>query len=236
MTTAPLRLVLMRPRNPENVGAIARAMKNFGVADWALVSPQFGNFKDAKKMAVHAEDLLERVRIVDCLDEAVRDCVWVLGTSSRRVRGKRRFSAREAAKEIVQRSAHGPVALVFGDERSGLSNEEVDRCHDLSAVAADEAQPSLNLAQAAVLYCYEVHEALREASPPLAAPDAGLATDAELRGVQEALRRTLEAGGFLQADGARAVRELLTPLVRSKLRSKEARLWRAALEAVGKRL
>lgn len=231
----PLRLVLLRPQNPDNVGAVARAMKNFGAADWALVHPAFGDLSLAGRLAVHATDLLERARVVDSLDEAVRGCVWVVGTSSRHVRGKRRLSPREVAREAVERGASGPVALVFGDERSGLSNEDVDRCHDLSAVAADEEQPSLNLAQAALLYCYEVHQALRERSPPPPAPEAALAADEEVRGVEAALARVLGGAGFLQQNEARAMRELMTPLRRSRLLRREAQLWRAALEATAKK-
>ncbi|MBX5482949.1 MAG: rRNA methyltransferase [Myxococcaceae bacterium] len=236
MTTTPVRLVLLRPRNPDNVGAVARAMKNFGLTDWVLVSPGFDSIEPARRLAVHAGDLIDSVRRADTLTEAVQDCVWVVGTSSRRVRGKRRLSAREAAKEIAERSMEGTVALVFGDERSGLTNEDVDRCHDLSAIAAEDAQPSLNLAQAAMLYCYELHQARRALAPPPPAPDAPLATDAELHGVEDALGRLLQAGGFLRADAARAVRELFAPLRRSRLRRKEAAMWRAALESVAKRL
>src|SRR5262245_50349824 len=93
----PLRLVLMRPQNPDNVGAIARTMKNFGVREWVFVAPEFGDLNAAKRMAVHAEELLGQARIVGTLDEAVHDCVWVVGTSSRHVRGKRRLGPRETA-------------------------------------------------------------------------------------------------------------------------------------------
>lgn len=236
MEEVPLRLVLVHPQNPDNVGAVARVMKNFGLADWVLVSPEFGEDLDpARRLAVHAGELLERARIVATLDEAVADCVWVVGTSSRHVRGKRRLGPRQTAQEVVERGAHGKVALVFGGERSGLSNQEVDRCHDLSSVAAEEAQPSLNLAQAALLYCYEVHEAARALHPPPPPPEAIAATDEELSGVACALRATLEEAGFLQSDEERAIRELMTPLRRSRLLRREARLWRAALESMRKR-
>lgn len=231
----PLRLVLLRPRNPDNVGAVARAMKNFGLSDWALVSPGFPELDAAKKLAVHASDVLDRARIVERLDDAISDCVWVVGTSSRTVRGKRRLSPKETAQEVVERAASGPVALVFGDERSGMSNEDVDRCHDLSAVAAEDAQPSLNLAQAALLYSYEVHQAFRERAPRKPAPEAVLASDQQVSGVEQALEKVLSSAGFLRVDEARALRELMAPLRRSRLQQKEAALWRAALETVAKR-
>ena len=103
--------------------------------------------------------MLEGVRVVDTLEEAVADCVWVVGTSSRRVEGKRRLSPRQVAPEAVERAAGGPVAIVFGDERSGMTNEEVWRCHDLSSVPTAPEQPSINLAQAVLLYAYELRVA-----------------------------------------------------------------------------
>lgn len=231
----PLRLVLLRPQNPDNVGAVARAMKNFGVSDWALVAPGFADLDAARKLAVHAGDVLDRARVVERLDDAISDCVWVVGTSSRTVRGKRRLSPRETAAELVARAGSGPVALVFGDERSGMSNEDVDRCHDLSAIAAEDAQPSLNLAQAALLYCYEVHQAIRERTPPPPPPAAQLASDQALKGVEAALEKVLSDAGFLRLNEARALRELMAPLRRSRLQKKEAELWRAALESAAKR-
>ncbi len=230
----PLRLVLMRPRVPENVGAAARAMKNFGISDWAWVSPAFDDLEPARRLAVHAEDLLGRARRCQSLDEAIADCVWVVGTSSRHVRGKRRLGPREAATELVERASEGPIALVFGDERSGLTNEEVDRCHDLSSVAAALEQPSLNLAQAVLLYVHEIYEARRASSPPPPRPAPATATDAEVLGLEDALRRALRSGGFLQAEERHAIRELMSPLRRSRLTRRETGLWRAALESIAR--
>lgn len=232
----PLRVVLVRPGNAENVGAVARAMRNFGLEDWVLVAPEVEDLGPARRTAVHAGELLDRVRLCETLREAVADCVWTVGTSSRHVRGKRRLGPREAGLELAQRGhALGEqVALVFGGERSGLSNEDVDLCHDLSSVAADEAQPSLNLAQAALLYLYEVHQAQRALGPPPPAPVSPGATHAELEGVEGALRRALSGSGFLRADAERALRELSAPLRRSRLLRREAAMWRAALESLGK--
>lgn len=236
MRQVPLRIVLLRPHHPDNVGAVARAMKNFAVRDWALVSPGFDDLRAAHKLAVHATEVVDEARVVQSLDEVISDCVWVVGTSSRAVRGKRRLSPRAAARELVERSTSGPVAIVFGDERSGMTNEDVDRCHALSSVPAEDEQPSLNLAQAVLLYCYEVHQALLEREPPPPAKEALLASDVEVRGLEEALERTLRDGGFLVDEGRHAVRDLMAPMGRSRLSRHEARLWRAALEALDKRL
>ncbi|MBZ4417215.1 RNA methyltransferase [Myxococcus sp. RHSTA-1-4] len=234
----PVRFVLMRPRNAENLGAAARALKNCGLSDWVWVTPEVEDLGPARRLAVHAEDVLDAARRASTLEEAVADCVWVVGTSSRKVEGKRRLSPRAVGEELVARAPQGPVALVFGDERSGLTNAEVERCHDLSAVPTAPEQPSINLAQAVLLYAYEVRVATLAASAPPPGPLPAAATDAELAQVESALDTMLGAGGFLvdEQPGRTALRDLFAPLRRSRLTRKEARLWLAALHTVRKKL
>lgn len=230
----PIRIVLLRPRNPENLGAVARALKNFGLSDWAVVSLGTHDFAAARRVAVHAEELLDRPRVCATLDEAVGDCAWVVGTSSRRVPGRPRLAPAEVAREALAR-APGRTAIVFGDERSGLTNAEVLRCHDLSAVPTDAAQPSLNLAQAVLVYCYALGEAARSAGPRPPPPRAAPAEDADLRALEEALRHTLRAGRFLVGPERGAVRALADTLRRARLTRREARLWQAALRSLLRR-
>lgn len=234
MTSAglPVRLVLLRPRNPENLGAVARAMKNFGLDDWAIAELGTHDFATARRVAVHAEELLDRPRVVRTLDDAVADCAWVVGTSSRRVRGKRRLAPDEVAREARARAAGGRTAIVFGDERSGLTNEEVLRCDDLSAIPVGTAQPSMNLAQAVVVYAYELRRAFMAADRP--GPSAMGATDADLLALEDALREALREGGFLVGPERHAVRDLVATLRRGRLSRREARLWNAALRSLGR--
>jgi len=228
----PLRLVLLRPRNPENLGAVARAMKNFGLADWAICELGTHDFPAARRVAVHAEELLDRPRLCRTFDEAVADCSFVVGTSSRKIRGQRRLLPAEVARAALARP--GTTALVFGDERSGLSNAEIDRCDALSSIPAAPDQPSLNLAQAVAIYAWEARAALlgTAARPP--APRAAAATDAELLRLEELLRRALREGGFLAGPERHAVRDLAATLRRAALTRREARLWTAALAKLGK--
>jgi tRNA/rRNA methyltransferase len=230
-----VRLVLLRPRNPENLGAIARTMKNLGLDDWAIAALGTHDFAAARRVAVHAEDLLDAPRVVRTLDEAVADCAWVVGTSSRRVRGKRRLSPQEVAREALARAGEGRTAIVFGDERGGLTRAEIERCHDLSAIPTEAAQPSMNLAQAVVVYAWELRRAALDASPAPRRPRAAAATDAELSRVEEALRAALRGGGFLAGPERHAVRDLLAVLRRARLTRREARLWLAALRTLGRR-
>jgi tRNA/rRNA methyltransferase/tRNA (cytidine32/uridine32-2'-O)-methyltransferase len=235
VSAPPFRFVLLRPRNAENLGAAARALKNFGLADWVWVGHVPEDLTPARKLAVHAGDVLDGVRRVDTLEEAVADCVWVVGTSSRRVEGKRRLSPRQVAPEAVERAAGGPVAIVFGDERSGMSNEEVWRCHDLSSVPTAPEQPSINLAQAVLLYAYELRvAALDRPDGPSTLPVP--ATDEALAGLQDSLASVLRTAGFLVHEGRHGLRDLMGPLRRSRLTRKEASLWTAALQHVKRTL
>ena len=227
-----VRIVLVRPRNPENLGAVARAMANFDLQDWAIVSLGTHDFASARRVAVHAETLLDRPRLVSSLDEAVADCTWVVGTSGRV--GGRLLSPAEVARGAAERSP-GLTAIVFGEERSGLDNDAIDRCHDLSVIPTDAAQPSLNLAQAVVVYAYALRRAALAGAEPRA-PGAVAATDAELERVEEALRSALRVGGFLAGPERHAVRDLAATLRRARLSRREARLWLAALRRVGRAL
>lgn len=235
MREPPVRIVLLRPRNPENLGAVARALANFGLVDWAIAALGTHDFATARRVAVHAGDLLDRPRLVGTLDEAVADCAWVVGTTSRRVRGRRRLAPDEVAREALARAGGGRTAIVFGDERSGLRRDEVLRCHDLSAIPSGEAQPSLNLAQAVIVYAYEVRRAGLAAAPrPLRRPAAD-APDAEIARVEQALREALRAAGFLTGPERHAVRDLVATLRRGRPSRREAGLWLAALRTLGRK-
>jgi len=231
MKPQAVRFVLLRPRRPENLGAVARVLKNLGFEDWALVAPGTYDFAAARRVAVHAEDLLDRPRLVPSLDEAVADCTWVVGTTSRKVRGRRPIAPLDVGRRLAAVPG-GRLALVFGDERDGLAAAEVARCDDLSTVPTEEEQPSLNLAQAVAVYSYAVRQAFLEQVPAPPAPRA--ASDGELRGVEEALRTALRRGGFLAGPERHAVRDLAATLRRARLSRREVRLWTAALRRLAR--
>lgn len=230
----PPRLVLLRPRNADNLGSIARVMKNFGLTDWVVVSPnpKLLEVPGLNRLAVKAGDLLETVRRVDTFEEAIADCSFVVGTTMRLIEGRRRQTPRELAIEVVERNDER-WALVFGDERNGLTQDDVRQCHALSFIPSSEEQPSLNLAQAVVVYAYELAMAGRSTT---AAPPRAFADDATLRTVRTTLEQTLRVSGFLQHDERHAVDDLTATLVRARLSKKEAGLWIAALKSIAKRL
>jgi tRNA/rRNA methyltransferase len=140
------------------------------------------------------------------------------------------------AREALARAAEGRTAIVFGDERSGLTHAEVDRCHDLSAIPTADAQPSMNLAQAVVVYAWEFRRAVLKAEAAGRAPPQAPsgATDGELSAIEDALRVALRDGGFLAGPERHAVRDLAAALRRARLSRREARLWLAALRTLGR--
>jgi len=165
-----IRIVLVNTSHPGNIGATARAMKNMGLSHLTLVDPEQFPSPVATGRAVAAVDILERAEVVQTLEEAIRDCGLVIGTSAR----LRRIpwplmSPVETAVKVADESRLNKVALVFGREDSGLTNEELQLCHFHVNIAADEKYSSLNLAAAVMVISYEVRmELLRRAA--LAAP------------------------------------------------------------------
>ncbi len=230
----PPRLVLLRPRNADNLGAIARAMKNFGLTDWVVVSPnpKLLEAPGLHRLAVKSGDLLEGVRRVDTFQEAIADCTWVVGTTMRQIDGVRRLPPRELAEAGAQRNDER-WALVFGDERNGMQNDDLEQCHALSFIPSADEQPSLNLSQAVMVYAYELAMARR---PVVPAPGPVLADDAQLRQVRTSMELGLAATGFLRhtRDARHAVADLMTTLTRAQLSRREAALWIAAFRVGAK--
>ena len=148
-----IRFVLVHPRTPENLGAAARAMKNFGQDEWTWIRPPWTpDDPRGRTLAVGAADVLASARVAPSLEAAVADCSWVVGTSGRPGLRPAPLDPEAFAAEAARRS--GPVALVFGDERTGLSRADLARCHAVTRIPSDARQPSLNLAQAICVYAY----------------------------------------------------------------------------------
>lgn len=160
---ARCRVVLVRPQFPGNVGSTARVMRNLGLSDLYLVgSGASPNWPDARRMAAHGEIVLDQARTVAELGDALADCVLVVGTSARTGGPFRRQTVStpdEIAPKLVEALELGPVALVFGPEASGLTDEEVARCHSLIHIPTDDAYAALNLAQAVAICVWELRRA-----------------------------------------------------------------------------
>ena len=152
-----VRIVLVRPTHPGNIGAAARGMKNFGLSSLWLVAPRLFPHAEASARAAGADDLLAGARVVDDLAQAVADCHLVLGTSVReRGIGWAPMAPAAAAAAVREVAPQGPVAVVFGPEHSGLSNADLDLCRHRISIPTQPAFASMNLASAALIMAYEL--------------------------------------------------------------------------------
>lgn len=172
-------VVLSRPTEPMNIGAACRAMKTMGLRNLRLISPLNPKGRSARALAHGAEDILDQALVVDDLMSAVSDVLVVTGTTARerQLRKRALLTPAELADHIAAHSREGRVAIMFGTERTGLTNDEIDICRHLSTVDTAPEQPSLNLAQAVMLYGWEIRQAMQRAGAPgaLGARGRGLA-------------------------------------------------------------
>lgn len=211
-----VRFVLVEPSHPGNVGAAARAMRVMGFSALALVRPVAFPHAEATAMAAGADDVLARARVCDTLDEALAGCTLVFGTSARRrTLGWPERDARAAAAEA--RAAGGPVAFVFGRERTGLANAELDRCHFMLHVPTAPDYGSINLAQAVQIVAYELRMAAAGAAPGAAVgAREPRPTHEDMERFFAHLEQALADIGFLDPDNPR---QLMRRLRRYFLRS-----------------
>ncbi len=164
MSTEPdmdqIRIVLVRPSHPGNIGAAARAMKNMGLKQLVLVAPEAFPSDVATARASGAEDVLINAPICDRLEHAISDCHHVVTTTARnRSLQWDNVDARKAANQVIRQSRQGQVAVVFGPERTGLSNQEIELSHQLVHIPVNDDFSSMNLAAAVMLMCYELRMA-----------------------------------------------------------------------------
>ena len=173
-----IRVVLVGTLYTGNVGSSCRAMANMGIRNLVLAAPNLQNsWDEGERLAVHATDILANRRETATLEEAVADCVAVVGTTARGGLYRQHVRApRDCAAELLQMAEDGPVALVFGREDKGLTNEEIAQCTHLIRIPVDEGYTSINLAQAVLVTCYEFFTASGKYQPPhekaCAAPQA----------------------------------------------------------------
>ncbi|WP_049292078.1 tRNA (cytosine(32)/uridine(32)-2'-O)-methyltransferase TrmJ [Franconibacter helveticus] len=155
-----IRIVLVETSHTGNMGSVARAMKTMGLTNLWLVNPLVKPDSQAIALAAGASDVIGNATIVDTLDEALSGCSLVVGTSARsRTLPWPMLDPRECGVKSISESQHAPVALVFGRERVGLTNEELQKCHYHVAIAANPEYSSLNLAMAVQVIAYEVRMA-----------------------------------------------------------------------------
>jgi len=229
-----VHIVLAGTQHPGNIGSAARAMRTMGLRSLRLVAPLSFPHPEATALAAGADDVLEAAERHDSLQPAIADCRLLMGCSARR-RGVTlpTLDPEAAAQALLDASAEGPVGLLFGNERSGLSNEELQRCHAAVHIPSDPDFSSLNLAAAVQVMAYALRrEALARAQPEQLA-NAGrepAATSAELEGLFEHLDRTLQAIDFHKGRSpATVMRRLRRIYLRAGLDQREVRILRGIL-------
>ncbi len=238
MPLIDIRIVLIRPTHPGNVGAVARAIKNMQLESLYLVSPEDFPSPEATARAAGAGDVLERAVVCDSLDEAINGCHLVIGTTARMRRIEwPELDTVECARTLLTGSRQGPVALLFGQERMGLTNPELDRCQYVVTIPSNPEHPVLNLACAVQILAYEIYRAElagrvaddqqeREAEP---------VGSEDMRLFYQHLEEVLHQTGFLDPDNPRfLMRRLMRLYNRAQLDRNELNILRGILTSIQK--
>lgn len=229
-----VRIILVGTQHPGNIGSAARALKTMGLARLVLVAPEKAPNAESFALAAGAHDLLDGAATFATLAEAVADCRLVLGCTARSRRIALDELAPRAAAEraVVEASGGAEVALVFGRERTGLENDELQLCHAAVHIPANPDYSSLNLAAAVQVLAYELRLALLAMAGPVepAAPRDPPASHAQLEGLFAQLGETLEAIDFHKGRAPEsAMRKLRRLYLRADLDEREVRLLRGIL-------
>ena len=232
----PVRIVLVGTTHPGNIGAAARAMRTMGLDRLTLVAPREFPSDEATARAAGADQVLADARVCATLAEALAECRFVVGASAR-LRGLSwsTVSPREAAPRLLAESRDGEVAVVFGRESSGLSNDELASCHALLHIPTDPGFSSLNLAMAVQVVAYELRLAMLDEGAPQPAPERldPLASIDDLERFYAHLERALVGAGFLNPANPRHLMMRLRRLFsRALLEEKEVRILRGILTAL----
>jgi len=230
-----IRIVLSHTSHPGNIGAAARAMKTMGIVSLYLVNPKKFPDAEAEAMASGASDVLQNARVCASLAVALQGTVYALAVSARRRElAYASADARSAAQGLVAAAQQGEVAIVFGTEMSGLTNEEILQCRAMAHIPADPAYSSLNLAAAVQVMAYEARVAALGAQllPPA---EAEPARHEDVENFYLHLEQSLLASGFLDpANPRRLIPRLRRLFGRVRLEQEEVNILRGMLNSFRK--
>jgi TrmH family RNA methyltransferase len=237
MTCVPIRIVLVEPSHPGNIGAVARAMKNMALRELWLVKPKQFPDPEATARASGADDLLAAARVVDTLEEALAGCGYVVATTSRdRDQNFRVLDVRAAAQRLVLEARTAPAAVLFGAERTGLQNEHLEAAHALIRIPANPEYLSLNIAMAVQLVAYELFRAFEEPVVP-DLRSAPLATPVEMERLYTHLAQVMDEVEFRDRtqSGTNLMSRIRRFLQRAEMDANEVNILRGFLTSVQKR-
>jgi tRNA (cytidine32/uridine32-2'-O)-methyltransferase len=235
-----IRVVMVETTHPGNIGAAARAMKTMGYSNLCLVKPKIYPNAEATARAAGADDILGSAVVCDSLEEALQGCVTVVASTARpRSISHSVFTPREYAPKLSEMLKLGPVALVFGRESSGLSNEELEYCNVILQIPTNPDFSSLNVASAIQILCYEFIQILQADVGEKADTDVGseekirLATADEMTYLYDHLEQSMIDVGFLNPDQPRKLMRRLKSLFnRAHLDENEVSILRGFLAAI----
>ncbi|WP_133406624.1 tRNA (cytosine(32)/uridine(32)-2'-O)-methyltransferase TrmJ [Parashewanella tropica] len=230
-----IRIVLVGTSHPGNIGSVARAMKTMGLTKLYLAEPRVEPDGQSIALAAGAADILKDAVTVDSFDKAIEDCSLVVATSARsRTLDWPVLEPREAGEKLVEEGQSHDVAIVFGRENHGLTNEELQKCHYHVVIPANPDYSSLNLAQAVQIVCYETRMAMLNATrEPQDIPEYPLQKDQER--FFEHLENTLSNTGFIIKNHPGQIMTKLRRLfTRARIESQEMNILRGILTSIDK--
>lgn len=229
-----IRIVLVGTTHPGNIGAVARAMKNMGISDLALVNPKYFPHEDATARASGATEILDNAKVVTTLAEALTDCVYVAGASARsRTINWPSMGPRDCAERMLLESRQGKVAAVFGPEKTGLHNDDLDLCHTLLTIPTVPGFSSLNLAMAVQVLTYELRVASTLDAGPAFESEAPPASADEMEHFYSHLEQVLKDIQFLDPANPRfLMRRMRRMFIRTRPDKNEINIWRGILSAI----
>jgi tRNA/rRNA methyltransferase len=226
---ANIRVVLSHTTHPGNIGAAARAMKTMGLHQLYLINPRYFPDAQAEAMAAGADDILSNAVVCNSIDEALQGVVLTVAMTARlRDISIEVKSPREAMPQVLQQAATRPVALLFGTEMSGLTNEEMGKAQLGVNIPANPDFSSLNIAAAVQVMAYELSEAVQSHTPSM--PELHLASHEQMEGLYAHLEKTLfEIGFFTTQNPVRLMQRLRRLYARTRLEDEEINILRGIL-------
>jgi tRNA/rRNA methyltransferase/tRNA (cytidine32/uridine32-2'-O)-methyltransferase len=225
MQLSDIKIILCQSSESGNVGAACRAIKNMGLSELRLANPQPLNTEEIHARAVNSRDIWENARIFDNLASAIADCSIVIGTTRRRGHNRKNISMtpRKLATWLAERP--GPAAIVFGNERTGLEEAELELCNFASHIPVSEAQPSLNLSHSIQIYAYELFLVMEQQLPVKG--DWTAMNQTEVSELVDSITDILAGIGFYKKPAReRQSRFLLDVISRAGLTDSEGRYFR----------
>jgi tRNA/rRNA methyltransferase len=224
-------IVLVEPQSPGNVGMVCRAMKNMGLSELRLVNPCKIDHPDAVMFAVSARNLLEQARIYPTLTEAIADCPISIATTRRHGKYRQEIhTPEEIVANVLKQGADNRSAFVFGREDSGLTTDEVALCRWQSTIPTGESYGSLNLAQAVLIFCYELRKGMASNA---SSNERELAVTSLTEPLYDHMEQSLLRIGFLNPQNpAHLMRSLRRIFARAELDEREVAILRGVLAQI----